>query len=57
MLTLQQESRTAEAEDLANQILAIEPPADSEYRRLAEQVRRKSKKTAAPAGSSDRFHL
>jgi hypothetical protein len=56
-LALQQESRTEEAQNFANQILAIEPPADSEYRRLAEQVRASGKSTAPPSGSSDRLHL
>ncbi len=57
MVTLQQETRTSEAVELANQILAIEQPDNSAYRRLAEQVRAKNKSTAPPGGSSDRFHL
>jgi hypothetical protein len=57
MMTFQEEARKSEAQDLANQILAIEQPANTEYRRLAEQVRGKGKSTAPSAGSSDRFRL
>jgi hypothetical protein len=56
MLTLQQEARSAEARDLAGQILAIEQPSNSEYRREAELVRRKGS-ASQPSGSSNQFRL